>query len=445
MSPSPRREDPPALLRREDRSGVATLTLKSPASRNALSLAMIEALIDAFAAIEADAATRVVVLAGDGPALSAGHDLKELQAHRNDADRGRAFFERAMTRCAELMRGIVALEKPVIAAVEGVATAAGCQLVAACDLAIAGADARFALPGVSIGLFCSTPLVAVGRAVSRKHAMEMALTGDLYDARDGRALRPRQSRRPGRRGARRSARARSAHRRPFGGDAGDRQARVLSPDRHAARRSLRARRAGDGRKPPSSRFRRRRRRLSRQAAATLGGRVNHDSYSDDYIRDILATVKTIAMVGASANTARPSYFVLKYLSERGFTMLPINPGLAGETILGLPVYASLADVPQPIDMVDVFRRSEAAGEVVDAALALATPPKVIWMQLGVRDDAAAARAEARGVKVVMNRCPKIEYGRLSGEIGWSGVNSRILSAKKPIAGPGFQRLTIDKR
>jgi predicted CoA-binding protein len=140
--------------------------------------------------------------------------------------------------------------------------------------------------------------------------------------------------------------------------------------------------------------------------------MNHDSYSDDYIRDILATVKTIAMVGASANTARPSYFVLKYLSERGFTMLPINPGLAGQTILGLPVYASLADVPQPIDMVDVFRRSDAAGEVVDAALALAPPPKVIWMQLSVRDDAAAARAEARGVKVVMNRCPKIEYSRL---------------------------------
>jgi enoyl-CoA hydratase/carnithine racemase len=147
MSPSPRREDPLAPLRREDNGGVATLTLQSPASRNALSLAMIEALIDAFAAIEADATTRVVVLAGDGPALSAGHDLKELQAHRNDADRGRAFFERTMTRCAELMGGIVALPKPVIAAVEGVATAAGCQLVATCDLAIAGADARFALPG----------------------------------------------------------------------------------------------------------------------------------------------------------------------------------------------------------------------------------------------------------------------------------------------------------
>jgi len=172
--------------------------------------------------------------------------------------------------------------------------------------------------------------------------------------------------------------------------------------------------------------------------------VNHDSYSDDYIRDILTSVKTIAMVGASANAVRPSYFVLKYLSERGFTMLPINPGLAGETILDLPFYASLADVPQPIDMVDVFRRSDAAGEVVDTALALPTPPNVIWMQLGVRDDAAAARAEARGVKVVMNRCPKIEYGRLSGEIGWTGVNSRVLSAKKPIAGAGYQRLSIDK-
>ena len=172
----------PALLRRDDDAGVTTLTLQSPASRNALSLAMIEALIDALAALEGDAATRVVVIAGEGPALSAGHDLRELQAHRNDADGGRAFFETAMTRCSDLMRAIVALPKPVIAAVEGVATAAGCQLVAACDLAIAGADARFALPGVSIGLFCSTPLVAVGRVVGRKPAMEMALTGDLCDA-----------------------------------------------------------------------------------------------------------------------------------------------------------------------------------------------------------------------------------------------------------------------
>jgi enoyl-CoA hydratase/carnithine racemase len=182
MNPSPRREDPLALVRRETEGRVATLTLQSPASRNALSLAMIEALIGEFAALGADATVRVVVLAGDGPALSAGHDLKELRAHRNDADRGQAFYERVFGLSAELMQRIVALPKPVIAAVEGVATAAGCQLVAACDLAIAGDKARFALPGVDVGLFCSTPLVAVGRTISRKHAMEMALTGALYGA-----------------------------------------------------------------------------------------------------------------------------------------------------------------------------------------------------------------------------------------------------------------------
>ncbi len=142
--------------------------------------------------------------------------------------------------------------------------------------------------------------------------------------------------------------------------------------------------------------------------------MNHDSYLDDHIRGILLGVKRIAMVGASANAARPSFTVLKYLSERGFAMLPINPGLAGGAILGLPVYASLADAPGPIDMVDVFRNSEAAGAIVDEALALDPLPRVVWMQLGVRNDAAAARAEAKGVEVVMNRCPKIEYGRLFG-------------------------------
>jgi enoyl-CoA hydratase/carnithine racemase len=172
----------PALVRRDDADGVATLTLDAPASRNALSLAMIEALTTAFEKIAADPGARVVVLAGDGPALSAGHDLKEIRAHRNDADRGAEYDAALMARCAALMQAIVALPKPVIAAVEGVATAAGCQLVAACDLAIAGEKARFALPGVNIGLFCSTPLVAVGRAISRKHAMEMALTGALYTA-----------------------------------------------------------------------------------------------------------------------------------------------------------------------------------------------------------------------------------------------------------------------
>jgi len=173
--------------------------------------------------------------------------------------------------------------------------------------------------------------------------------------------------------------------------------------------------------------------------------VNHDKYPDAYIRSILETVKTIAMVGASANSARPSFLVLKYLSERGYRMLPINPGLAGGAIHGLPVYAKLTDAPGPIDMVEIFRNSEAAGVVVDEALALDPLPKVIWMQLGVRNDAAAARAEEKGVSVVMNRCPKIEYGRLSGEIGWHGVNSRIISARKTTAGAGFQRLTIVPR
>jgi enoyl-CoA hydratase/carnithine racemase len=172
------------LFRREDHDGVATLTLNTPRSLNALSLAMLEALIAEFEAIASDGAARVVVLAGVGPALSAGHDLKEMQAHRNDCDRGRSYYVELFARCSTLMQAIVALPKPVIAAIEGVATAAGCQLVAACDLAVAGEKARFGLSGVNFGLFCSTPLVAVGRAVSRKRAMEMAMTGQLYSAAD---------------------------------------------------------------------------------------------------------------------------------------------------------------------------------------------------------------------------------------------------------------------
>ena len=174
----------------------------------------------------------------------------------------------------------------------------------------------------------------------------------------------------------------------------------------------------------------------------MAGPVNHDRYDDAYIRSILLGVKAIAMVGASANEARPSFLVLKYLLSRGYAVTPVNPGLAGQAILGRPVVASLRDVAGPIDMVDIFRNSEAAGAVVDEALALDPPPRVIWMQLTVRNDAAAARAEARGVQVVMNRCPKIEYGRLSGEIGWSGVNSRVLSSRKLKAGDGVQRLDI---
>lgn len=172
--------------------------------------------------------------------------------------------------------------------------------------------------------------------------------------------------------------------------------------------------------------------------------MNHDAYSDAFIRSILRTTKTVAMIGASANEARTSWIVLKYLLARGYRVFPINPGLAGKEILGQTVHASLADLPEPVDMVDVFRNSEAAGKVVDEILALPWLPKTIWMQLSVRNDAAAERAEARGVQVVMNRCPKIEWGRLSGEISWGGINSRILSSKKPTMMTGFQKLSVDK-
>ena len=171
--------------------------------------------------------------------------------------------------------------------------------------------------------------------------------------------------------------------------------------------------------------------------------MNHDAYSDAHIRSILRTTKSVAMVGASANEARTSYIVLKYLLARGYSVFPINPGLVGKEILGQRVYASLADLPAPVDLVDIFRNSEAAGQTVDEILALPWLPKTIWMQLSVRNDSAAERAEAKGVQVVMNRCPKIEWGRLSGEISWGGINSRILSSKKPTMMAGFQKLRVD--
>lgn len=156
-------------------------------------------------------------------------------------------------------------------------------------------------------------------------------------------------------------------------------------------------------------------------------------YADDHIRQILRSVRTIAMVGASANWVRPSNFAMKYLQGKGFRVIPINPGIAGQKILGETVYASLSDIPDRFEMVDVFRSSEAAGPIVDETIKLAPAKgiKVIWMQLGVRNDAAARRAEAAGLAVVMNRCPKIEYGRLFGELSWSGVNSGVISAKRP--------------
>jgi uncharacterized protein len=143
--------------------------------------------------------------------------------------------------------------------------------------------------------------------------------------------------------------------------------------------------------------------------------MNQDSYPDSYIRGILNTVKTIAMVGASEKENRPSYFAFKYLLERGYTMIPVNPGQAGQAMLGQKIYARLAEIPVPVDMVDIFRSSQYATAIVEEALALVPRPQVIWMQLGVRNDEAAPLAEAAGMKVVMNRCPKIEYERL--EIG----------------------------
>jgi predicted CoA-binding protein len=172
--------------------------------------------------------------------------------------------------------------------------------------------------------------------------------------------------------------------------------------------------------------------------------MNHDRYPDSYIRGILDAVESVAIVGASHKDVRPSYFVARYLLDKGYRVFPINPGLAGKTVLGQTVYGRLADVPEPIDMVDIFRSSEYAPRIVDEALALDPRPKVIWMQLGVRSDEAAARAEAAGLQVVMNRCPKIEYGRLSGEIGWAGVNSRILSSKKPVLRAGFQHRGLSR-
>jgi uncharacterized protein len=172
--------------------------------------------------------------------------------------------------------------------------------------------------------------------------------------------------------------------------------------------------------------------------------MNHDAYSDDYIRGILNSVRSIAMVGASPVDVRPSYFAFKYLAQRGYDMIPVNPGHVGESLLGRPFVGSLAEIGRPIDMVEIFRSSAHLMPVVKEALRLDPLPKVIWMQLGGRDDAAAEKAEAAGIKVVMNRCPKIEYGRLSSEISWMGVNSRTISSKRaPIPTQGM-RLSLNR-
>jgi len=156
--------------------------------------------------------------------------------------------------------------------------------------------------------------------------------------------------------------------------------------------------------------------------------MNHDAYDDDYIRAILRDVRVIAMVGASPNWNRPSYFAMKYLQAKGYRVIPVNPVAAGQEILGEKVHASLATIGEKVDMVDVFRNSEAAGPISDEAIAIGA--KVVWMQLGVRNDEAASRAEAAGLRVVMNRCPKIEYGRLSGALSWGGINSGVISSRR---------------
>ena len=163
-----------------------------------------------------------------------------------------------------------------------------------------------------------------------------------------------------------------------------------------------------------------------EAEAAAG--VDHDDYSDAMLRRVLDSVRTIAMVGASAHWNRPSYFAMKYLQRKGYRVIPVNPGAAGREILGERAYATLAEIPDLIDMVDIFRRSEAAGPIVDEAIDIGA--RVVWMQLGVRNDAAAARAEAAGLTVVMDRCAKIEYGRLSGELSWGGINSGIITSRR---------------
>jgi enoyl-CoA hydratase/carnithine racemase len=176
------RPDNATILLREDRDGLALLTLNNPAARNALSEELIAALSTALDAIGGDPSVRAVIIAANGPAFSAGHDLKQLTARRSDPDGGKAYFRQIMTACSAMMQRIVALPQPVIACVSGIATAAGCQLVATCDLAVASEDARFATPGVDIGLFCSTPMVALSRNIPRKAAMHMLLTGEPVNA-----------------------------------------------------------------------------------------------------------------------------------------------------------------------------------------------------------------------------------------------------------------------
>lgn len=166
------------------------------------------------------------------------------------------------------------------------------------------------------------------------------------------------------------------------------------------------------------------------------------AYTAGFIRGILTRHRVFALVGASINKTRPSYFVLKYLTDKGYDVVPVNPGNEGQEILGRKIYARLSDIPYPVDVVDVFREAAAAPEIARETVAIGA--KVLWLQLGIVSDEAKRIAEDAGLDVVMNRCPKIEYGRLSGEIGWAGVNTRNLSSRRPILAPGVQHRLLSR-
>lgn len=180
-------------------------------------------------------------------------------------------------------------------------------------------------------------------------------------------------------------------------------------------------------------------------AAILNGKMNsgdHDTYLDAHIRSVLQSVKSVAIIGASANKVRPSYFVATYLQDKHYEIFPINPGHAGNTISDAMTYASLADLPKPVDMVDIFRRNEELPRIASEIMKMPVLPKVVWMQLTIRDDAIAQALEMAGITVIMNRCPKIEYARLCGEINWVGYNRRTISARKPKLAGGYQHFGL---
>ena len=168
----------------------------------------------------------------------------------------------------------------------------------------------------------------------------------------------------------------------------------------------------------------------KRAKATKKAGLSHLSYSDGYLTTILKEVRTIALIGASPKAERPSNQVLTYMLGKGYEVIPVNPGLVGQKIAGQTVYGALSEIDRPIDMVDIFRNSEAVLAIVEEALNLPQKPKVIWMQLGVEHEEASERAEANSIKVIMNRCPKIEYGRLFGELSWAGINSGVITSKR---------------